>query len=482
MVTVPRIATAQEPVTVAVQLRGVAYDSVAMRPLDGAVIRLVPATDPSAARVVVAQAGGLFTVAGVGAGSWLATMLHPALDSLGLEPPVVRLDVREAGELSLTLAIPSSRTLVARRCGALAEEVGLLYGVIRDAIGQLPLAGAAITAQWPEWVIEKKRRGLRSELQQRRAVADSLGRYAICGVPAQSLVRVEITQGADSSGYLGIDVPAHGLVRRDLTLGRAEWITEVTVDSANGGAVDTLRLRKGGAVARGTVQDINGRPIPNAIVRVLGSGRVGRSQESGAFVVSDAVGGTQTIEARAIGFQPARQTLELRDGDATTVALTLAQQTVLLDTVRVMAGRAIDPLVADIERRWRTRATGMVMDATEVRRRATVFATDALRALNGVRVVPVGGMGQRVLMRGFGGECAPVIWLDGVPIYRMGGTMFLDDLVSASDIAAMEVYPRASGVPAEFSGMSECGTVVVWTFRRLGGVAPRPPAAPPARR
>lgn len=480
--TAPLRAGAQDPATVAVRLRGTAYDSVAMRPLEGAVVRLVPTSDPSAARVVTAQGGGQFTIADLAAGSWLATMLHSALDSLGVDPPVMRLDVRESGDLSLVLAIPSPRTLVARQCGASPEDTGLLYGLVRDAAGDVPLVGAALTAHWPEWVIEKKRRGLRSEVQRRRAVSDSLGRFALCGVPPQSVVRVEVAQGSDTSGVLTVDIPEHGLVRRDLSLGRGEWNTTVTVDSVNGGAADTVRVRRGQASARGVVRDINGRAISNAVVRVLGSGELARSQESGAFIVTGAVSGTQTIEARAIGFQPARQMLELRDGVATEVAFTMAPQTVLLDTVRVIAGRAIDPMVADIERRWRSRATGTIMDGDEVRRRSPVFVTDALRAMNGVRVVPAGGMGQRILMRGFWGECSPAVFLDGVPIFHLGSTMFVDDLVIASDVAAMEVYPRASSVPAAFSGSGDCGAVVVWTYRRLGGVAPRDPRVTPVAR
>jgi hypothetical protein len=150
---------------------------------------------------------------------------------------------------------------------------------------------------------------------------------------------------------------------------------------------------------------------------------------------------------------------------------------VQLDTVRVIAGRAVDAAVTEIERRWRASGGGTIMDGETVRARSTIFVTDALRAMNGVRIVPVGGMGQRILMRGFGRECSPRIYLDGVPLGHFGGTMFLDDLVIASDVAAMEVYPRGAMVPAQFAGLEECGAVVVWTYQRLGGVMPRDPRA-----
>ena len=48
------------------------------------------------------------------------------------------------------------------------------------------------------------------------------------------------------------------------------------------------------------------------------------------------------------------------------------------------------------------------MSGATVRERATLLLTDALRELNGVRVVPVDGYGQRILMRGMrAGIAAP---------------------------------------------------------------------------
>lgn len=41
-----------------------------------------------------------------------------------------------------------------------------------------------------------------------------------------------------------------------------------------------------------------------------------------------------------------------------------------------------------------------------------------------------------------------------------------DDVVSDTDIYAIEVYPRNRGLPAHFLGLAEedaCGTIVVWT-------------------
>ncbi|MDT8368177.1 MAG: carboxypeptidase regulatory-like domain-containing protein [Longimicrobiales bacterium] len=61
-----------------------------------------------------------------------------------------------------------------------------------------------------------------------------------------------------------------------------------------------------------------------------------------------------------------------------------------------------------------------------------------------------------------GSRCAPTIFVDGAPY--LGGTELLD-VVSIREIHAVEVYPRAIQVPAEYRGRTSnnCGVVLIWT-------------------
>ena len=119
------------------------------------------------------------------------------------------------------------------------------------------------------------------------------------------------------------------------------------------------------------------------------------------------------------------------------------------------------------------------MDERTVQSRKTMFLTDALRALNGVRIVPVGGYGQRIVMRNPAGrECSATIFVDGMRQDLAAGSvaeMFLDDFVFPTDVAAMEVYARSAMVPPHFLDVAACGVVAVWTHSRFGGVVPRDP-------
>jgi hypothetical protein len=113
-----------------------------------------------------------------------------------------------------------------------------------------------------------------------------------------------------------------------------------------------------------------------------------------------------------------------------------------------------------------------------VRDRANLFVTDALRGINGVTVRQVGGFGQSVMMRRSDGmECAAQIIVDGQLLPpSQSASITLDEIARKEDIAAIEVYPRPSMVPAEFLSMvSGCGVVAIWSKRATGGVTPTKP-------
>ena len=59
-------------------------------------------------------------------------------------------------------------------------------------------------------------------------------------------------------------------------------------------------------------------------------------------------------------------------------------------------------------------------------------------------------------------DCLALLWIDGLLKTDFDGLT----MIPPSDIAAIEVYSRASIVPTQFvRPMSECRAVVVWTKR-----------------
>ena len=75
-----------------------------------------------------------------------------------------------------------------------------------------------------------------------------------------------------------------------------------------------VALLRGSGRVRGHVTGATGRPISGAHVTVWGTGIEMVTHEDGAFTLGNLPGGTHTLEARAVGFAPARQPMDIVAG------------------------------------------------------------------------------------------------------------------------------------------------------------------------
>jgi hypothetical protein len=450
----------------AARLRGVVFDSVARAPLANASVRVFRADSASVGIDARTDATGTFEVSALRTGTWLLSFLHPRLDSLRLEPPVARVDVVEAGEIDVTLAVPSAVTLARALCGTARDDsTAVVVGDVRDAAARRPIVAATVRATWPEWVFAKKR--MEREVVTRVARTDSAGQFVLCDVPQGITVTALAYAGSDTTGVIELVVPVTEYTVADFVIDRGASLVSRDGVSAP--------WRRGEGMIRGRVVTAGGQPLGNVMARVLGSGTVVRTDSSGVFRISDAASGTQTVEVRAVGYDPIRQRVQLSPTIPTAMGFTLEKSRVLLDTVRVIAGRKLPADVEAIERRWR-RGLGTILDGRTVRERTSTNLTSALWSVPGVRLGMRSGYGNTVYFRGVGGECIPVIYLDGFRFVANG--LSLDEIVAPDEVAAMEVYVRPMQRPAEFTDLADCGVLVVWTRYYLGNV----PVFDPRRR
>lgn len=467
------VAGAQErtvaPAAVQARVSGVVFDSVAMRGLGGAVVQVVLASDPSRARAVTAAADGSFRIDSVPRGVWVVGFYHATLDALGLSSPLLRVDVREAGDIRVALAIPSPNTIVSRVCGVNVadDSTGLFLGYVRDRRAQPLREKGGVKVQWSE--VRVGDQGVQRATPTIEARTGESGAFALCGVPAGSPVLVRAWTGSDSSGFVELDVPPAGLLRRDILVG-SSVATEVMVaaDSSAGDSVRVAaRVSRGVGRMRGVVRRSDGRPVPGARLVFWGSGIEGEANTEGLFALRDLPTGTWTLETRAVGFLPVRQAIDVLPDHEVVADVTMEALSSVLDTVRVVTQRIyLSRQMQEFEDRRRA-GFGYFMDEDAINRRNPIFVADLFQMAPGLSVMPSRGFGYSIVMRGRGmggGYCIPAFFVDGMRILVEEGN--LDQVVNAADIRAVEVYSHASNVPPQFNAMVGCGSVVIHTGAR----------------
>jgi hypothetical protein len=310
-----------------------------------------------------------------------------------------------------------------------------------------------VRVTWTDFVLDRS--GAHTEVHDVNAPTTTSGWFGACGIPAGAGVVVRAAADGDSSGLREVELGTQRLAHLDLYLG-------------------------GTASLRGVVRTPAGRPIPNARVAIAGSGDSTTAGDDGAFTLARVPAGSQTIEARAVGYLPARAPVDLFAGDApNTTTIALVSVRAYLDTVRVTGQRVYTSDRSGFERRRRSSGTGYFLDRATIERRNPFRTTDLLRQVPGIDVRH-GLTGDQVLVRSMGTVCRPTIYLDGMPLSFPGaGSDFPDDvdMVLPTELEGVEVYRSQVGAPFEYTmPMSNCGSILLWTHPPL----PKPPKAPKA--
>jgi len=438
-------------------ITGTVTDSVTKRPLAGAFVQIARDSN-SFTRSVYADSLGTFRFDSLKPGRYMIGFFDPALDSLGIDllPKLVVLQSGE--ERRADLAIPAPRTLVRHLCRPASpnDTTGLLVGHVRDADSRTPRIGT-VTVQW--WELTIGGGGIHRDRQQIPVKKDSLGWYALCGVPADAEVSASATAGEEESGVVLLRVPSRGLLIRDFLVSRADSTIAVYDDSSANRKVAVATLRRGSARVSGSVRSDKGKPVANANVGVPGTGIDSRTEESGAFTLVGLPVGTQSVEVRAIGFEPKRVAVDLQRDSATKLDIVLDRPVQTLDAVKIYGqGNAS---IAEFMRRVHG-GFGHFLTAQDIQKRNALETTDLFRTIPGVRVTPSRGFGNAITLRG---GCQPTVYFNGMRLSDDAATE-IDELAMPNEITAIEVYNNA-GRPAQFWG-NGCGSVVLWV-----GMVPR---------
>lgn len=484
---VPAGLGAQQP-TAATAVRsavtGVVYDSVAGRPLAGASVQLTGLADSVAGRSssAVTDREGRFAFRELAPGRYAAGFYHDILDSMGIEGVPVVVDVGRA-DRELHLATPSSRTMIRTLCGpaAVGDSVGLLLGHVLETSSGGPLPGAVVTVEWGETLIQRGQVGLRNVSSSATAIGP--GWFAVCDVPAAVELTVSASNGADSSGFVNLEVPNAGVRQATFYVGGARRVPAMAIDTLT--PVDTAvtvlgveMVWRGDALLAGSVLDENGRPVAGARVLVRGTNRSAVTNDRGYFGIDSLPGGTHTVEAKALGYLPAATTVHLATERPAQAEIFIGDRAVTLETVRVQATLVFSRNLARFQTNRDRNPGGVFVGPREIERFRGMRFSNLVQNIPGVRLSYQGGFS--VLMDFTGtddgqsrGLCVPQIYMDGRRSFYTAAE--IEGLYRADELAGVEVYVRAAQRPAEFQdASSNCGAIVVWTRPEL-----RRPGTPP---
>jgi carboxypeptidase family protein len=444
---------------------GRVYDSLAKAPLAGATVQLISANSTEIAPAEMMSDGmGRFAFTSVAPGAYTLGFYHAVLDSIGIDPPFVRIQVVDQ-PVRADLAIPGPTRLLTAMCGARPpkkDSLGVLIGHLYDAETKRGVKNAQVVAEWYTLALVDGK--LQESIPRMLVSTTSSGWFAVCNVPRDDDVVIEGIRENDTTGATRVHIPSSGIAERALFIDKTVVVPVSARDSA--GAPDTTRppqlVHRGTARVSGRISDRrNGQPIAGGLTQAT-DGR-------GAFTITGAPGGTQTLLIRAIGYLPERRTVDLLRDAPASLDVGLSNLRTMLDTMRVTANRLYARDASGFNRR-RITGMGMYFDSADVARANVFGVSRMLMRVPGVELAGV-GMSARVLMRRMSAYCQPTFIIDGAPFPNLlAGD--LDLLVLPEEVVGIEVYARDVETPAQFRGMASfeqhgpgCGSVVVWTRR-----------------
>lgn len=421
-----------------------------------------------------------------------------ALEALGIEPPLGGVEIAPGHPASIALAVPGASTILATVCGERAptDSSGALLGMVRDADSGMPLADADVVVTWPELTISAA--GVRQVVRRVPARTREDGGYVLCDVPNGRVV-VGADSGAHRSGLIEIDVPMHGLVRRDLSVAGPAAAVATIADSTPG--APRVAVLRGSARLAGVVRRPDGHPMPGARVTVQGTGLSAITGANGEFHIDGLPAGTFGAQARAIGLSPVTVPVDLASARTDSVTITLADRAATKLAAVTVYGRRPNTLqdMQDFAAR-RRQGFGHYLVAADLKNRFNV--TDALKSVVGLHVTPT-ATGVAVYGRAgcsnAGGcsepGCRPAVFLDGSrlpnethrsfgpdggvtglpglketsdPSSTVGDPPDFDQYIAPEQVMGIEVYNGIGGVPAQFQTFDEtagCGVILIWSKR-----------------
>jgi len=338
-----------------------------------------------------------------------------------------------------------------------------------------------VSLEWPEatQVSPGRVSGQRRWLE---ASTDGEGRYTVCSVPAETLIiaRAKFLERESDTVHVRVQEDSYVLV--DLAIGLPPGMfrsgeTALATASGNSGVQ---------GVQGYVLEPETGEPVRGAEVMVRqtpGPVRAsGTTNDRGFFRLQTGLPGTYALSAQALGYaEVTDEPVEVQPGKLTVVEVRMAPAALEMAPLVITAEARTFHLEMEgfYDRQIKGLDTGVFFDPETIEARMPRQVTDLFFGMSGTRVVETVVGGRGVYFRS--GErpsssgvaiCWPMVYLDR-HLIRPGGfdePAALDEILSAFDVAAVEVYRTPAEVPPTFNGPNAgCGVIVMWTRRGGSG-------------
>ena len=220
----------------------------------------------------------------------------------------------------------------------------------------------------------------------------------------------------------------------------------------------------------GLVTDTAGVPLSRAEIWLVSVATIRTiASDSGTFELPGLPAGAVTLGVRRLGYESATFSAVLKTGKTHRATFPLTPSVQPLAGVRIMD--TTSAWLAQFEFH-RSSHRGTFIKRAEFEKTNVRIASDILRMVPGVQVMPTRTGTQLVMSRGSGARrCVPQLYVHATPY---SGNF--DDF-GPDDIEALEIYVGISEIPPDLNTMGRpiCAAVVIWTREP----PPRRPKEPP---
>jgi hypothetical protein len=313
---------------------------------------------------------------------------------------------------------------------AQAQDSPCLEGSIVSAATSAPLDSGSVSVQW----VQVTRRSKNYDLLpvSRTAVMDR-AHFRVCDLPVNAPVRVRVARAGYHTVEGDVVLPTPAGLRRDFHL--------------------VLKsVEKGTGVISGRVVRADSAPVMSGQVEVRAIDRPAKIVD-GRFGIDGIPAGTWAVEARALGYTPARILVDVPADGVASATIALVERAQILEGMTITAVSKMDIQTLNYVMARKKVGFGTFVLPGDPRLERAHNLSDVLKMAPGFHL-----RNDDTLEARANGHlrCVPTIYVDGLRN---------PPFVQIQDAIAVAGFPDMAGVPVEYRDSRSCAVILVWMKR-----------------